>query len=214
MRRSRDDDLTTYLRRLGPATAALAACLMTGIALAQTPAPVPPTPETPPGTAPPGTPGTPAVPGPAAPTPVAPTANGPVPTAPIPPATPPRTAGTPAVVVDTQDFESIMGKNVRSAADEEMGRIVDVIVGVTGEARAAVIDFGGFLGVGSRKVAVDWKALQFATGGKLGRITLALTRAQVRLSPEYKAGEPIVILGATSPGPEASAEPSKPKTDP
>lgn len=210
MRCSRDDHLTTYLRRLGPGTAAFAACLMTGIALAQTPAPVPATPEPSPGTALPGTPASPPVPtgpGSGTPVPVTPAVNGPVPT-------PPRAAGTPAVVVDTQDFESIMGKNVRSAADEEMGRIVDVIVGVTGEARAAVIDFGGFLGVGSRKVAVDWKALQFATGGKLGRITLALTRAQVRLSPEYKAGEPIVILGATSPGPEASAEPSKPKTDP
>jgi hypothetical protein len=39
---------------------------------------------------------------------------------------------------------------------EDMGRIVDVIVDRSGQVRAAVIDFGGFLGVGSRKIAVDW----------------------------------------------------------
>ena len=48
--------------------------------------------------------------------------------------------------------------------DENMGRIVDVIVDQAGTARAAIIDFGGFLGVGSRKIAVDWNALRFRRG--------------------------------------------------
>ena len=42
-----------------------------------------------------------------------------------------------------------------------MGRIVDVLVDRSGQVRAAIIDFGGFLGVGSRKIAVDWNALHF-----------------------------------------------------
>ena len=42
-----------------------------------------------------------------------------------------------------------------------MGRIVDVLVDGQGMARAAIIDFGGFLGVGSRKIAVAWQALHF-----------------------------------------------------
>ncbi len=42
-----------------------------------------------------------------------------------------------------------------------MGHIVDVIVDRAGAVRAAVIDFGGFLGVGSRKIVVDWSALHF-----------------------------------------------------
>ena len=45
-----------------------------------------------------------------------------------------------------------------------MGRIVDVIVDRAGAVRAAVIDFGGFLGVGSRKIVVDWNALRFGRG--------------------------------------------------
>ena len=50
---------------------------------------------------------------------------------------------------------------MRSSADENMGRIVDVLVVRSGQVRAAIIDFGGFLGVGSRKIAVDWSALHF-----------------------------------------------------
>jgi hypothetical protein len=78
-----------------------------------------------------------------------------------------------------------------------MGRIVDVIVDRSGRVRAAVIDFGGFLGVGSRKIAVDWNALSFAPDtGKRGAITLELTRDQVKAAPEYKDKQPVVVLGA------------------
>ena len=53
--------------------------------------------------------------------------------------------------------------------------------------RAAVIDFGGFLGVGSRKIAVDWNALSFdADGEKRDVVTIELTRDQVKTAPEYK----------------------------
>ena len=113
--------------------------------------------------------------------------------APAPP-TPP--AGTPAMVFDDQEVSTILGKSVRSSADEDMGRIVDIIVSRDGQVHAAIIDFGGFLGIGTRKIAVDWRALNFAPAGKPGSITLDLTRNQVRLAPEYKRGEPVVVVSA------------------
>jgi hypothetical protein len=118
--------------------------------------------------------------------------------APAPPAgAPPNPpAGTPAVVLDDQEVSAILGKGVRSNAGEDMGRIVDVIVSHDGQVRAAIIDFGGFLGIGIRKIAVDWRALNFAPAAKPGTITLDLTRNQVRLAPEYKRGEPVVVVGA------------------
>ncbi|KAB1078252.1 PRC-barrel domain containing protein [Methylobacterium soli] len=112
---------------------------------------------------------------------------------------PVQTQGTPATVLDTQDYESVLGKGVRSANGDELGRIIDVIIDKDGRPRAAIIDFGGFLGVGSRKIAVDWRSLRFTTDGKPGRLVLQLSRNQVRVSPEYKAGEPIVVLGPASP---------------
>ena len=104
----------------------------------------------------------------------------------------------PAVtILNSHEVEGILGRGVRSAADENMGRIVDVIVDRSGQARAAIIDFGGFLGVGSRKIAVEWNALRFAAPTLPGaRITLELTPDQVRAAPEYQEGEPVVVLGA------------------
>ena len=105
--------------------------------------------------------------------------------------------GSSVIVVDNQEVEGILGKEVRSIADEDMGRIVEVIVDRSGQVRAAVIDFGGFLGVGSRKIALDWNALRFALAGDArGRITVELTKDQVRAAPEYRAGKPVMILGA------------------
>ena len=118
--------------------------------------------------------------------------------APAPPAgAPPNpSAGTPAMVLDDQEVSTILGKSVRSSAGEGMGRIVDIIVSRDGQVHAAIIDFGGFLGIGMRKIAVDWHALNFAPAGKPGSIALELTRNQVRLAPEYKRGEPVVVVGA------------------
>ena len=101
-------------------------------------------------------------------------------------------------VIGAYDARGILGRDVKSAAGENMGRIVDVIVDRAGTVRAAVIDFGGFLGVGSRKIVVDWSALHFGqVTNKKESITLELTLEQVKAAPEYKEDTPIVVLGAS-----------------
>ena len=102
----------------------------------------------------------------------------------------------PPTVVGNQNVQSVLGRQVLGSAGEDMGRVIDIVVDRNGQVRAAVIDFGGFLGVGSRKIAVDWAALRFApTGSKSDRITLDLTRDQVKAAPEYKDGRPLVVVG-------------------
>jgi hypothetical protein len=124
-------------------------------------------------------------------------------TAPPVPPNPPAAAKEPApppsvTIIGARDAHGVLGRDVRSAADEDMGRIVDVIVDRAGTVRAAVIDFGGFLGVGSRKIVVDWNALHFGrVANKSDSITLELTKEQVTAAPEYKEGAPIVVLGAS-----------------
>jgi PRC-barrel domain protein len=116
-----------------------------------------------------------------------------------PPAAPKEPAPPPSVtIIGARDAHGVLGREVRSAADENMGRIVDVIVDRSGTVRAAVIDFGGFLGVGSRKIVVDWNALHFGRIANKGdSITLELTKEQVTAAPEYKEDTPIVVLGAS-----------------
>jgi hypothetical protein len=100
-------------------------------------------------------------------------------------------------VIGARDAHGILGREVRSAVNEDMGRIVDVIVDREGTVRAAVIDFGGFLGVGSRKIVVDWNALHFGSvANKSDSITLELTKDQVTAAPEYKEDTPLIVLGA------------------
>ena len=100
-------------------------------------------------------------------------------------------------VIGARDAHGILGREVRSAANEDMGRVVDVIVDRDGTVRAAVIDFGGFLGVGSRRIVVDWKALRFGgVANKKDSITLELNKAQVAAAPEYKEDAPVIVLGA------------------
>jgi hypothetical protein len=110
------------------------------------------------------------------------------------PAPPPPPSVT---IIGPREAHGVLGRDVRSPTDEDMGHIVDIIVDRTGTVRAAVIDFGGFLGVGSRKIVVDWNALHFGrVNNKSDSITLELSKAQVAAAPEYKEDAPIVVLGA------------------
>jgi len=104
--------------------------------------------------------------------------------------------GALSAAIDPHDVEAILGKSVRSSAGEDMGRLVDVVVDREGRPRAAIIDFGGFLGVGSRKIAVDWGVLKFAHDKDKGDlITVQLTRDEVKGAPEFKEGSSLVVLG-------------------
>jgi len=109
-------------------------------------------------------------------------------------------------VVNETAARGILGRPVQGADGKEMGRVIDVVVDSAGRVRAAVIDFGGFLGVGSRKIAVDWSALHFDGAIKDEKnIRLSLTQDQLKAAPEYKDGNPSVVIGSTG-----ALEPLKP----
>jgi hypothetical protein len=106
---------------------------------------------------------------------------------------PPQPAGK----VKPENIHAMLGKEVRSSSGERMGMIVNILVDNEGAPSAAVIDFGGFLGVGSRKIAVDWKALRFTPYENYERITSNLTRDEVKAAPEFKEGQPVFIVGVS-----------------
>ena len=115
------------------------------------------------------------------------------------PANPTASPAVPAAVtiLNNHEVQGILGREVLSSTNENMGRIVDVLVDHSGKVRAAIIDFGGFLGVGSRKIAVDWNALHFPPPAQPdAKISLELSRDQVKAAPEYQDGKPVVVLGA------------------
>ena len=114
------------------------------------------------------------------------------------PAVPPPPPPASMTILENHEVQGVLGREVESTTgNENMGRIVDVLVDRSGQVRAAIIDFGGFLGVGSRKIAVEWNALHFPQPAKPdAHITLELTRDQVKAAPEYQEGKAVVVLGA------------------
>ncbi len=114
------------------------------------------------------------------------------------------TAASPPVgevhTVPPEQAIAILGHTVADPSGKDVGRLVDVLVGDQGEPQAAVIDFGGFMGVGSRKIAVQWSALHFAPADPQHPITLDLGQDQIKAAPEYKdvaKPAPVVVAPET-----------------
>jgi hypothetical protein len=97
------------------------------------------------------------------------------------------------------DLRRILGKEVRSASDQPMGRIVDLLVDEAGQPRAAIIDFGGFLGVGTRKIAIDWSTLRFDTAKPNAAVVVTLDRDAIKAAPEYKESRDMVAVVSNRP---------------
>jgi hypothetical protein len=81
---------------------------------------------------------------------------------------------------------SILGKNVQDPKGEALGRVVDVLADANGRVRVAIIDFGGFLGVGTRRIAVDWPLLRFNPKPSDKSLILSVTREKLQSAPEYR----------------------------
>lgn len=84
----------------------------------------------------------------------------------------------------------------------EVGRLVDVLVDENGQPQAAVIDFGGFMGVGNRKVAVHWSTLRFKPAEGKHVISLEMTPDQIKAAPEFSdtaKAVPVVTPAAAPP---------------
>ena len=134
----------------------------------------------------------------ATPSPAADAAN-PAPAAspsPAPTRSPASGGGTSALVVDDAGAQTLLSLPVQTSKGEDLGRVVDVVVDRNGALLAAVVDFGGFLGVGSRKIAVDWRILHFPKADRMSKLVADLPLDQLRNAPAFKPGEPIVIMGA------------------
>lgn len=116
------------------------------------------------------------------------------------------------VPVPPSQVVAILGLPVAGPDGKTMGRLVDVLVNEDGRPTAAVIDFGGFLGVGDRKIAVRWNALHFAPGATKTPITLDWTIDQIRAAPEYVSPHKVAPVVIAAPKPVAQKP--RPSTPP
>lgn len=123
----------------------------------------------------------------------------------------------------------LIGTRVYSAADDDIGEINDMIVGLDGTVEGVVIGVGGFLGIGEKGVAVQMATLSVTTdeGGDLRLVTSA-TKADLEAAEAFMSKEEQESARAASAPPAAdatngtgiggtadpAADPTVPLTDP
>ena len=103
-------------------------------------------------------------------------------------------------VVLAPSMTGLLGHLVESQSEKDIGRVIDVLVDDAGAPQAAVIDVGGFLGVGTRRIAVAWSALKFAAGPDAAlAIALDISSDRIKAAPDYVQGKPVQAItpGAT-----------------
>jgi PRC-barrel domain len=112
----------------------------------------------------------------------------------------------PTFVAQTPDdmvASKLIGSSVVNGANETIGQIADFVLDQKGAVKAWIIGVGGFLGIGSKYVAVDPSVLKLdRTDGKTLQARIDTTKDQLRAAPEY------VYLGKEPPKGAAPASPA------
>ena len=144
--------------------------------------------------------------------PIAPPKHPPTSKPETPPPAPPAAAAAPVDGIDAKArplegaVESVLGKKVQGEKGDDLGRVVDVLADEGGRVRAAVIEFGGFLGVGNRRIAVDWSLLRFHPEDEDHALVLSVSVKTLQSVPEYKNSPRPQVLAP----PPASTAPQAP----
>lgn len=81
----------------------------------------------------------------------------------------------------------VKGTKVKNLQNEQIGYIEDVLLDPdTGDVRFAVLNVGGFLGIGGTKVAVPWNAFQIGKEGNKPKYVLDATRERLEKAPKIE----------------------------
>jgi hypothetical protein len=98
----------------------------------------------------------------------------------------------------------LVGQHLQGPDGSDAGRLWEVFVDASGQPRVAVIEYGGFAGMGRRKVAIGWPALRFHPDDQDHGITLLLSLSEVSRIPDFKRDTESITFG--SPSPDANTD--------
>jgi sporulation protein YlmC with PRC-barrel domain len=81
----------------------------------------------------------------------------------------------------------IKGTHVKNLQGQDLGEIEEVLVDPeTGQVKFAVLEVGGFLGLGSTKVAVPWNAFQLTQEGNKPKWVLDADKEKLKNAPKVE----------------------------
>ncbi len=81
---------------------------------------------------------------------------------------------------------ALIGATVRNDKRETVGKVEDIYVDGNGAIKTVVVSVGGFLGVGSKNVAVKWSDLKPSRDDKSLVILTNWTKDSLKAMPDYK----------------------------
>ena len=91
------------------------------------------------------------------------------------------TSNTMSEVISSDKVE---GTSVYNTAGDKLGSIDDLMIDkISGQVRYAVLEFGGFLGMGTDRYPIPWKVLRYSTD-KSGYV-VPLDKARLEKAPKY-----------------------------
>lgn len=97
--------------------------------------------------------------------------------------------GYETVGLDVLTTEDVTGASVYDLNDERVGEIGELVMSPEGQLQNAVIDVGGFLGLGEKPVAVSFESLQVLRGENDVRIYIDTTAEALEALPAYEAAQ-------------------------
>jgi sporulation protein YlmC with PRC-barrel domain len=81
----------------------------------------------------------------------------------------------------------IKGTHVKNLQNQDLGEIEEVLLDPdTGQVKFAVLEVGGFLGLGSTKVAVPWSAFQLTKEGNKAKWVLDADKEKLKNAPKVE----------------------------
>lgn len=98
--------------------------------------------------------------------------------------------------LDTMSPDEIVGKAVVSAEGEEIGDVQEVVQDAASGEQFAVVDVGGFLGVGQKSIVIGFDELKVSGDD---RLQSDLTRETVQTETEYSPGDYEPVSGSNQP---------------
>jgi sporulation protein YlmC with PRC-barrel domain len=81
---------------------------------------------------------------------------------------------------------AVIGAKIRNANRDTVGSVQDLYVDASGAIKTVVVSVGGFLGVGSKDVAVKWTDVKPSRDGNSLVLTTDLGKDQLKAMPDYK----------------------------
>jgi sporulation protein YlmC with PRC-barrel domain len=80
----------------------------------------------------------------------------------------------------------LIGTNVVNSANESVCEVNDIMLSKDGQVAAVIVGVGGFLGMGERNVAVDFKSLQTRQDGDNLQVVMNTTKESLKSAPEWR----------------------------